>query len=255
MIRLESLSIGYDRRPSVSGIELEVKPGDVIATLGRNGSGKSTLLKTIAGLVPPVSGRVLVEDRDVASLGPRERARKIAFVPQQETPMFEFTVRQIVLMGRIAAGTGLFETAEDQVVAEEAMRRTDLLPLADRSFQKISGGERQRALIARAIAQEAKVLLLDEPNAHLDLEHQAELVSLLRSLAGQGYTVLAALHDLSLASVLAPRALLLHQGEVAFHGLTEDLLRSPLLPRVFGVPFRTVAGGAVLPDLGGLLAE
>lgn len=255
MIRLESLSIGYERQPSVSGIELEVKPGDVLATLGRNGSGKSTLLRTVAGLIPPIAGRVLVENRDVASLGPRERARRIAFVPQQEMPMFEFTVRQVVAMGRIAAGTGLFETAEDHTAAEEAMRRTDLLPLADRSFQKISGGERQRALIARAIAQEAKVLLLDEPTAHLDLEHQAELVSLLRTLASQGYAVLAALHDLSLASVLAPRALLLHQGQVAFHGSTEELLRSPLLPRVFGVPFRTVSGGAVLPVLGGLLTE
>jgi iron complex transport system ATP-binding protein len=208
-ILASGLALGYPGHRVLTGIELTVRLGEVVALLGPNGSGKSTLLKAIAGAVRPEAGQLTVQGQEPARMDARSRARIVAYVPQKESPALDFTVRETVLMGRIAYSEGLVESGEDHRVAEDAMRAADCLQLAARRFRELSGGEAQRVLIARALAQEAPVLLLDEPTAHLDLSHQAGAAALVRHLAAAGKAVLVAVHDLNWAAMAADRAVVL----------------------------------------------
>jgi iron complex transport system ATP-binding protein len=192
--------------------------------------------------IPPLAGDVLVSNIRLGSLSFMEVARRVAYVPQEETPPFRFTVRQAVVMGRLPHSEGLFDTAEDLNAAEEAMLATDCLHLADRPVNEISGGERQRVLIARALAQSAPILLLDEPTSHLDVRHQVGIVTLLRQLAAQGNVVLVAIHDLNLASVVAQDAILLNEGGVGTQGPCKEVLESPILDEVYDVEFERIGG-------------
>ncbi len=239
--------------PVLSGVNLGIEPGETVALLGPNGSGKSTLLKSLAGLLPPLAGEIRLGGESLGSLRTREIARRIASVPQDEPATFAFTVRDVVTMGRLARSNGLLDTPEDAAAAEAAMRRADCLDLADRPANETSGGERQRTLIARALAQDAPLLLMDEPTAHLDAPHQAWIVRLVRGLAAEGRGVVVALHDLNLASAMTTRAILVAKGRVAMDGPTEAVLESGRLDEAFGTPFdrlRTPAGRlVVLPSL------
>ena len=236
LLEVVGLSCGYGR-PTLAGIDFSVEPGETVALLGPNGSGKSTLLKTLAGLIPPLGGTVRVGGDALKGLKAREVARRIASVPQDETAPFAFTVRQIVTMGRLARSGGLFDTPEDHAAAEAAIRRADCEALADRAADETSGGERQRALIARAIAQDAPLLLMDEPSAHLDASHQAWLVRLVRDLAKEGRGIVVAMHDLGLASAIGDRAILLAQGEIAMEGAVDRVLASERLDVALGTRF------------------
>ncbi len=237
MIQVAGLRVGYGDTPVLHEIGLTVPPSGILSLLGRNGSGKSTLLRAIAGLLKPTGGSVRVDGLDVLKSKPYQVARKLALVPQQELFSFEFTVREVVAMGRIAAGTGLFETTEDRERVEQAIQEADLAALADRSILALSGGERQRVLMARALAQDAQVLLLDEPTAHLDLEHQAGFIRTVRGLQEKGMTIVAALHDLALAAALGGEAMLIDQGRTVLTAPVEVLLRDPALEQTFRVPF------------------
>lgn len=253
LLVVEGLACGYPSKRVLEGIDFRVRAGERIALLGPNGSGKSTLLRTLSGLLKPLSGTVRIEDRALERLGAREIARKVAVVPQEETPRFAFTVREIVTMGRLALSDGIFDTPEDRAAATRAMETADCLELEDRIVSELSGGERQRVLIARALAQETPALLLDEPTSHLDPAHQIATARLVRELGERGIATIAAVHDLNLASRFADRAILLEKGGIGMDGTVEEVLNSPILDRVYGVQFGRFEGGGGTFILGGVL--
>jgi len=240
MLECEGLACGYNGHAVLRNINLTLRGGEIKALLGPNGSGKSTLLKTICKSLPSIEGTVKVSGSDLKNLSFSELARQVAFVPQDEHVAFPFTVREVVLMGRLSRSKGIFDTAEDKDRADKAMEEADCADLAHRSVLELSGGERQRVWIARAIAQDAPVLLLDEPTSHLDAGHQLALIQLLQSLAAKGYAILAAVHDLNIAGLMADDAILLAGGGIAAEGPCKEVLASEHLEKVYGVAFSRV---------------
>ncbi len=188
-------------------------------------------------MIPPIRGKVKVNQRELSDYSADELGRTLAFVPQEEQFHFPFTSRQVALMGRLPHSPGFRDSAEDHAVVERSMQAADCLDFADRSVLELSGGERQRVLIARALAQEPKILLLDEPTSHLDVGHQVALIHLLRDLAKGGATVVAAVHDLNLASMLAEEALLIHEQKIVVTGAVRQVLASEHLESVYGIRF------------------
>jgi iron complex transport system ATP-binding protein len=240
VIEAENLVCGYGQKPVLRGITFAISPGERVALLGPNGSGKSTLFRALAGILRPTSGQIRLGGKPLEKLAPREVARRVATVPQDEAPRFAFTVRQIVTMGRLALSDGLFDTAEDAAEADRAMQLADCRHLQDRAVGELSGGERQRVLIARALAQRAPVIFLDEPTSHLDPAHQLAVAALIRSLSDQGVATVSAVHDLNFASQIAERAILLEDGKVGVDDAVETVLQSPILDRVYGVAFARI---------------
>jgi len=242
-LRIEALHFSYGPRPVLQGLELELAAGERVALLGRNGAGKSTLLSLIAGVRRPAGGRLLLDGRDLLSLAPRERARQVALVPQSPTVPFAFTVREWVSLGRTPyLASFAAESAADSRAVEDALAEVGVAELAGRLVGEISGGERQRAALAQAFAQEPRLLLLDEATAHLDLRHQMALLERVSHRSRtQGLTVLAALHDVNLAALWFERLVLLHEGRVLADGRPEEVLRPELLLTAFGCRVSVVA--------------
>jgi iron complex transport system ATP-binding protein len=231
-----SLVAGYGARGVLQGIDLALEPGRLVALVGPNGAGKSTLLRALAGLIRPTAGAVTLDGVDVARLSRPELASRIAVVPQTFDTLFPFTVREIVALGR-SARLGLFArpTSTDAAAVRRAIDAQDLTALVDRRLDALSGGERQRVVLAMALAQEADVLLLDEPTAHLDPAHQIGIVRRVTELArSRGVVALAVLHDLNLAA-LADRVVVLDGGRIVGDGLPANALTSDLVGRVFGL--------------------
>lgn len=235
-IKIDNLVVGYDSAPVLDGVTLEIAGGEFAGIVGPNGSGKTTLLRSVARVLRPCSGAVLVDGRDVFATPARDLAREMAVVPQETVPAFDFTVLDIVLMGRSPhLGRFKIEGAKDISIAEQAMRQTGTLALADRQFAALSGGERQRVVIARALAQEPRVILLDEPTSHLDINYQFEVLNLIRRLnRDQGITVLAVLHDLNLASQYCDRLVMIGGGRVQALGTPEEVITAENVKRVYG---------------------
>jgi iron complex transport system ATP-binding protein len=208
------------------GVSLDVDRGGLIGVLGPNGSGKTTLLRLLGGLLPAASGRITVDGQDVARITRRELARRIAIVPQETRLSFEYSVLEVVLMGRYPhLGPFELESADDVAVAREALAATGTLALADRPFPTLSGGEKQRVIIAGALAQATDLMLLDEPTAALDPGYQIEIAALLRRLnADRGVTIVVATHDLNFAAGLCRDLLLLREGRVLAAGPTGEVL-------------------------------
>ncbi|MGH9867255.1 MAG: ABC transporter ATP-binding protein [Candidatus Polarisedimenticolia bacterium] len=254
-LQAEGVSFSHTRAPLFEGLDLIVRRGEMAALLGSNGSGKTTLIKLLAGTIRPRAGKVLLEGRPVGSLPPRERARRVAVVPQDTSLAFDFTVMEMVLMGRTPhLGALGLERPEDLDAAREAMRLTGMLPLAGRPLSHLSGGERQLAVIARALAQKPRVLLLDEPTAHLDIRHRIQIAGVLERLNVQeGITIVATSHDINLAARHSRRMILLDAGRVVADGAPSDVMRADLLSEVFRTPLRVERdplGGApwAMPD-------
>lgn len=217
------------------GISGTFEAGSVSGLLGPNGVGKSTLLRTLAGIAP-YRGTVHAVGQDLARLSARRRAHLLAMVPQHPSVDFHFPVRDVVLMGRHAhLSRFATESAHDVDVELAALEATDSLALLDRDVATLSGGERQLVFIAKAIAQEAPILLLDEPIAALDIRHQLQILALLKTLAADGKTVVAALHDLNLAARVCDHLVVLKDGKIAADGPPADVVTGDLMRRVFGV--------------------
>jgi iron complex transport system ATP-binding protein len=236
MLSIQGLVVELGGRPVLNGASLELERGSFGALLGPNGSGKTTLERSIYRAVKPSAGRIAIDGRAVESIGTRELARTVAVLRQEVELEFDFSVLEIVRMGR-SPYKGLLEPdrSEDHAIVERCLSLTDAAALKDRIFTTLSGGEKQRVLLARALAQEPKLLLLDEPTSHLDLRHQLELLGRVRKL---GITVLAALHDLNLALEFADRAFLLERGRIAASGSVAEVLSPENIARVFEVNSR-----------------
>jgi iron complex transport system ATP-binding protein len=209
--------------------------GELVALVGPNGAGKSTLLGIMAGLRPNYEGACRLEGRELRRWRRRELARVVSFVPQSLRLEFPFTAEQVVLMGRTPYCDGLFESPEDHAAVERAMELTDTLQFRHRDFRALSGGERQRVVLASALAQQPRVLLLDEPAAFLDVKHQIRLHRLLGELCRQGLLVVAATHDLNLAASYADRVIVLDRGSLAADAPPRQALDPAILRSVFEV--------------------
>ena len=236
MLKLESVSAAYDGNDALAGATLDVRPGELIAVAGPNGSGKTTLLRAAARALPPRAGRVLLDGRDLyRETSAASAARAIAVVPQEIAIDFEFLVEEVVLMGR-HPHLGRFDvpSERDLEAVRSAMERTGTEELGSRPVTELSGGERRRVLLARALAQEAKLLLLDEPTAHLDMKFQVETLRIVRGHVKAGGAAVAVLHDLNLAAAVATRVVLLKAGRVVADGPVAKILDEALLKDVFG---------------------
>lgn len=244
MITASQLRVSRGPRLALDGVALDLGAGEMIALIGLNGAGKSTLLETIAGVLPGYAGQCRVDGREISEWKPRQLAQRIAFLPQSAGRRSGISARQVVFMGRYPHSPGWQESPEDSAAVERAMRDAACWPLAARSFATLSGGERQRVLLAAVLAQEAPVLLLDEPAAHVDLPHQIEMYRLLRRQAAHGVLCVAATHDLNLAAAFATRILLLHEGKVAAFGAPPDVFGGEAFRRVFGPEFEVRRQGA-----------
>jgi iron complex transport system ATP-binding protein len=238
-LELRRVAASYPGRaspePVLLGIDLSVDAGQMIALIGPNGSGKSTLLRVASGVLHPTAGRILLEHVDITTLRPREVARRVAVVPQEGPLPPGLMVREMVSFGRTPyARLLLGPTAADREAVDWAMDMAEVNPLADRFVDELSGGERQRVILARALAQQPRLLLLDEPTANLDLHHQVAMLELVRGLSRErGLAVLAAVHDLQLAALYCDRVALMHAGRIVSHGAPEVVLTESLLLQTF----------------------
>lgn len=234
---IEALDLGfaYDTAPVLEGVSFSVAAGEVLGIIGPNSAGKTTLLRLLSKVLEPQRGAIRLQGRDLTCLPRMEVARRVGVVPQDIALAFGFTVRELVLMGRYPHGPRrFFEGPEDLAAAAAALDQAGVAALAQKRVAELSGGERQRVLLARALAQEPRLLLLDEPSAHLDLHHQVELAALIRRLNHeQGTTVILVSHDLNLAAELADRLLLLSEGRVARLGAPAQVLERSLIERIY----------------------
>lgn len=233
-------SYGYGSRAILSDVSLDVRPGEVLALVGPNGAGKSTLLSLLAGDADPHEGAVVLWGRPYPEWPAKERARRRAVLLQANHMVFPFTSRQVIEMGR-APWIGTPEAAGDDGAIARAIEATDAGHLLERAFPTLSGGEKARVSLARVIAQEAPVVLLDEPTAALDLRHQEDVLRLARDLAGQGTAVVVVLHDLSLAGAYADVVVVLDNGRIVATGTPSEVLTPALIGAVYGLDVRVIA--------------
>lgn len=238
VVEASRVACGHAGKIVLREVDIRLAPGSITALLGPNGAGKSTLLKTLAASLPPIEGTISLQGKPLAEYAPRDLARRVAYVPQEEEPRYAFSVAEAVIMGRLPYADALFDSPEDIEAANHAMVQARCSDLADRSVLELSGGELQRVLVARALAQNPALLLLDEPTSHLDVHHALALVHVLRELAARGLAILAAIHDLNLAARLADDAILIGEGRVQANAAVQEVLHDTALDQIFGVRFK-----------------
>jgi iron complex transport system ATP-binding protein len=238
-IETRNLSFAYKDRAVLHGVSLSVERGGMVGILGPNGSGKTTLLKILSAVLSG-EGSVRLNGRSIESYSRRDLSRLFAVVPQESHVSFPYTVAEIVLMGRASYHSPFaLEGKEDLEVARASMEVTNSLSFSHRYLHELSGGEKQRVMMARALAQEPRILLLDEPSAFLDLKHQVQMFELLRRLNRErGLTIVAALHDINLAALFFPRLVILREGEIFCDGSPRDVLTEKNIEEVYGIRVR-----------------
>jgi iron complex transport system ATP-binding protein len=233
------LVVTLGSRRVLSGLDFVARPGEMTAVIGPNGAGKTTLLKVLAGLLTPADGTVLFGGRAIAQWPPHERARLLAYLPQERIVHWALSARAVVALGRLPhQPMGAGESTVDTHAIDAALAAMDIRHLSERPVLEMSGGERARVLVARALAQEPKVLLADEPAAGLDPAHQLALFRHFTTLASEGRTVVVALHDLSLAARFCHRIVLMQSGRSVAAGAPEDVLKIEHLAAVYGIKAR-----------------
>ena len=239
MLEAQNISIKYGERTAVDGVSLRAEPGKVFSILGPNGAGKSTLLRALNGSIAPSHGEVLLDQKPLTSYARRVVARRIAVVAQEADLRFPVTVFEFVLGGRYAwanASAWGWESEGDIAIAQTAMAEAELSEFESRLMNELSGGERQRAVLARALATEAKIFLLDEPTANLDLAHQATMLRLIRSRCDQdGSAAVVVTHDVNLAAEFSDQVMLMKDGRTIAFGESREVLTEELLKQVFGL--------------------
>lgn len=235
MIIIKNISFSYGTTPVLRDVSFNVGKGAWLGILGPNGSGKTTLLKCISRNLEPNCGNILLDGKDLCSYSRSEIAKVVGVVPQENSVPFPFTVMEMVLMGRTPYHKAFgFDSARDINIAKDAMEMTDILKFANRSIQELSGGEKQRVMIARALAQEPKVLLMDEPTSFLDIKHQQEILGIIKKLnAEKGLTVISAMHDINIALAYCKDIMFLKDGMVKNIGKAEDVVTYANLKDVF----------------------
>ena len=245
MLSVEGLDFGFPGRTIGRDVSFTLQAGEVMCVLGPNGGGKTTLFRTLLGLLEPHAGSIRLDSSSLTTLSRAEIARRVGYVPQGHAGYFAFTVHEFVLMGR-TAHLGVFSVPgkQDRQVAERALESLGIAHLADKPVTEISGGERQLALVARALAQEPKLLVLDEPTASLDFGNQVRVLQRISALAASGISILFSSHDPDHAFLCARRALLLAEGRVLEIGAPRTVIRPDTLERLYGVSVKVI-------DLGG----
>ncbi|MDY6910975.1 MAG: ABC transporter ATP-binding protein [Chloroflexota bacterium] len=259
MLELQNISLGYGKQTILTDINLSARRGEMLGIIGPNGSGKSTMIKGICRLIPPQKGRVLIDGQDVAHISREELARLAAVVPQTPNLPDTFTAFEIVLMGRTPhLGRFRFEGPSDFEAAWHAMKITRTQSIAERRMDEISGGQKQLLTIARALAQESTLILLDEPTAHLDINYQIATLDFIRELcAKQNLAAVTVLHDLNLASQYCNRLALLSNGRIHIEGTPQEVITEEHIKQVYGAsvcvyphPVNNLPTTAVLPGKG-----
>jgi iron complex transport system ATP-binding protein len=236
LLAARDISFAYDRRPILQSVTLAVEAGEFVGLIGANGSGKTTLLRILLGLLPADAGEIRLCGAALSEINRREIATRATVVQQDTRIDFAFTAREIVAMGRTPyLGRFTPEQAADRAAIDRAMRQTETETFAARSVMEVSGGERQRIHLARALAQETRIILLDEPTANLDLTHQFEALQLVKDFARAGGAALAAIHDLSLAARFCDRLLLLSEGRIVALGTPAEVITEENLLRHFAL--------------------
>ncbi len=232
-LQVKQVCFSINGEQIIRNINLDINKNEFVGLIGPNGSGKSTLLRCIYRILKPDAGLITLNDEDIWKLSYRQMAKSTSVVLQESSTEFDFTVFEMVLMGR-APHQGMFnsETRQDIEIVQSALLRVGLQDLAQRNFLSLSGGEKQRVMIARAISQQAKFLILDEPTNHLDIRYQLEILELIKDL---GVTCIAALHDLNLAAAYCVRLYVLQAGEVVASGTPSEILHPELIRNVYGV--------------------
>ncbi len=246
LISAHDLGFGYPEKAVGRGVNLEVLPGEIVCLLGPNGSGKTTLFKTLLGLIPMQSGQVKIAGTSLQAMSRQEIARAIAYVPQAHAAHFPYRVIDMVVMGRTAhLGPFAAPSEHDRAKAHEALALLGIDDLAERPYTRISGGQRQMALIARALAQETALIVMDEPTASLDFGNQVKVLSQVRQLALRGFGIILSTHAPDHAFATASRVLLLHNGGIIAQGAPAEVLTPEKLRTVYGVnvTIETIAGG------------
>jgi iron complex transport system ATP-binding protein len=254
-LSVEQVSYAYSANPSqaplftLEATSFQAKPGEIVAILGPNASGKSTLLKLIAGALAPLSGRILLNGFVTHSLTPRTRAQRIAMVQQESRLLFPARAWEFVLQGRHAHGRSLrFESEDDVLIAKNALAQVGAADLSDRWMDQISGGEKQRVILARALAQQPLLLLLDEPTLHLDIAAQVDLLHSLQRLAAENrYSVVVVTHELNLAAEYADQVVLMQRGRCLRVGPPASIYQRELLEQVFQTPLAVELGPSGRP--------
>lgn len=249
MIDVEHLHAGYGQEPVVKNVSLRLAPGEAVALLGPNGCGKTTLLKTLCAIHPPQAGSVRVDGLDLAALSEPARARRIAYVPQQHRLVFAYSVLDVVMMGRLA-GRGLIArpAPEDFAAVQSVLARLEIKALAARSYAALSGGQRQQVLIARALAQDAPYLLLDEPASSLDYGNQLRLLEVLNQLRSDGRGVLFTTHHPDHAFAVASRVILMQSGRFIAEGAPAQCISRDQLARLYALSPESLERAATAHD-------
>ncbi len=235
-LELKDISLGYNRHPVVKDLSFCLSPGELVGLIGPNGCGKTTIIKAISHILPPNAGRIILDGKDLGHISRSHLAQRIGVVPQNPYLPDTFTVSEVVLLGRNPhLGWLRSESRRDWAIVWWAMERTGIASLAERRMGELSGGERQRVTIARVLAQEPEAILLDEPTANLDINHQIEVLDLIKGLCQEkNLAVLLALHDLNLAAQYCSRLLLMNKGQIYADGTPSEVITSTNIKEVYG---------------------
>ncbi len=238
MLQIDNVRFSYhSHREVLKGVSLSLESGKIMCLLGSNGVGKTTLLRCLLGFQKPTSGKVLIGGRDIASLSPKQRAHCLAYVPQLSNLAFPYEAKEVVLMGRVSrlrGGAG--HTAQDKRAALDAMDQLQIGHLANRRYQELSGGERQMVLVARALAQEAELLVMDEPTANLDYHNQVKILTAIKHLASQGLSILMTSHYPDHAFLACTKVALMNHGRIVHEGAPDDVVTSESLTALYNTP-------------------